>query len=89
MQAKKEVEPEQEQPYAVINDEPAESWKIACPMKIRDKVQEDIARFRSKGRAISEIDSEVTGGPPGKLESPHYLVLAMSWSPSSLARDFQ
>ena len=69
MQAKKEVEPEQEQPYAVINDEPAESWKIACPMKIRDKVQEDIARFLSKGGAISEIDPNVTADPPRKPES--------------------
>ncbi|MFT4889088.1 MAG: hypothetical protein ACJA2D_002822, partial [Pseudohongiellaceae bacterium] len=56
MAVRKQVEPEKEQANAVINDETAESRTIASRMKIRDKVEEDIARFLSKGGAISEID---------------------------------
>ncbi|MFT5937429.1 MAG: hypothetical protein ACJAS2_002066 [Pseudohongiellaceae bacterium] len=69
MAVRKQVEPEKEQANAVINDETAESRTIASRMKIRDKVEEDIARFLSKGGAISEIDSNVTADPPRKPES--------------------
>jgi hypothetical protein len=69
MTVRKQVEPEKEQANAVINDETAESRTIASRMKIRDKVEEDIARFLSKGGAISEIDPNVTADPPRKPES--------------------
>lgn len=69
MAVKKEVESGKEQANAVINDETAESRTIASRMKIRDKVEEDIARFLSKGGAIDEIDSDVTADPPRKPES--------------------
>jgi hypothetical protein len=69
MAVKKQVEPEKEPANAVINDETAESRTIASRMKIRDKVEEDIARFLSKGGAISEIDPNVTADPPRKPES--------------------
>ena len=69
MAVRKQVEPEKEQANAVINDETAESRTIASRMKIRDKVEEDIARFLSKGCAISEIDPNVTADPPRKPES--------------------
>jgi hypothetical protein len=69
MAVRKQVEPEKEQANAVINDETAESRTIASRMKIRDKVEEDIARFLSKGGAISEIDPNVTADPPRKPES--------------------
>ncbi|MFT6094471.1 MAG: hypothetical protein ACJA2Q_002376 [Pseudohongiellaceae bacterium] len=69
MAVKKQVEPENEDANAVINDETAESRTIASRMKIRDKVEEDIARFLSKGGAISEIDPNVTADPPRKPES--------------------
>jgi len=71
MPVKKEVEPEQEQTNAVINHETAESRTIASPLKIRDKGQEDTVRFRSKGGAIGQIDSDVTGGSPRKLQSSY------------------
>jgi len=69
MAVKKQIEPEQARTYAVINDETDESRTIASPLKIRNKVEEDIACFLSKGGAISEIDSDVTADPPRKLES--------------------
>lgn len=51
------------------NEETAESRTIASRMKIRDKVEEDIARFLSKGGAINEIAPDVTADPPRKPES--------------------
>lgn len=69
MAVKKEVESGKEQANAAINDETAESRTIASRMKIRDKVEEDIARFLSKGGAIDEIGPDVTADPPRKPES--------------------
>lgn len=69
MAVKKEIEPVKEQPNVVSNDETAESRTIASRMKIRDKVEEDIARFLSKGGEIDEIASDVTADPPRKPES--------------------
>lgn len=69
MAVKKEIEPVKEQANVVSNDETAESRTIASRMKVRDKVEEDIARFLSKGGSIDEIDSDVTADPPRKPES--------------------
>lgn len=51
------------------SDESVESRTIESRLKIRDKIEEDIARFLSQGGAINEIAPDVTADPPRKPES--------------------
>ena len=69
MVAKKDIESGSDQTNVASNEETAESRTIASRTKIRDKVEEDIARFLSKGGAIDEISADVTADPPRKPES--------------------
>jgi len=69
MAVKKEIESDNDQTNPASHDETAESRTIASRTKIRDKVEEDIAQFLSKGGAIDEISADVTADPPRKPES--------------------
>lgn len=69
MAVKKEAEAKVDLEAVGNSDESAESRTIESRLKIRDKIEEDIARFLSQGGAIDEIAPDVTADPPRKPES--------------------
>lgn len=69
MAVKNEAESKVDLALVGNSDEPIESRTIESRLKIRDKVDEDIARFLSQGGSIDEIAPDVTADPPRKPES--------------------
>ncbi|MFK7865732.1 MAG: hypothetical protein AB8B95_16060 [Pseudohongiellaceae bacterium] len=69
MAGKNDAEPKVDLAQVGNSDDPIESRTIESRLKIRDKVEEDIARFLSQGGSINEIAPDVTADPPRKPES--------------------
>lgn len=69
MAVENEAEPPVDLEAVGNSDESVESRTIESRLKIRDKIEEDIARFLSQGGAINEIAPDVTADPPRKPES--------------------